>query len=171
MSTRAKPWGRVSILHKTRGFLMLYIMCFISRWPLTYRIIINRKELYDFYYTAITLTTEYNEYLHDLFVHMQVHLWRRPPNHSSDCFHKLEDVGNKTRCSLLCSGEIGSSAPRPHECCHGDVRPLETDERHWGHSKCTERCINWKWFLENNWKSTSWWNKSNWSWRHLLCTQ
>ncbi len=35
---------------------------------------INRKELYDFYYTAITLTTEYNEYLHDLFVHMQVHL-------------------------------------------------------------------------------------------------
>ncbi len=35
-------------------------MCFISRRPLTYRVIINRKELYDFYYTAITLTTGYN---------------------------------------------------------------------------------------------------------------
>ncbi len=36
-------------------------MCFISRRPLTYHviIIINRKELYDFYYTAITLTTGY----------------------------------------------------------------------------------------------------------------
>ncbi len=36
-------------------------MCFISRRLLTYRVInnINRKELYDFYYTAITLTTGY----------------------------------------------------------------------------------------------------------------
>ncbi len=33
-------------------------VCFISRRPLTYRVI-NRKELYDFYYTAITLTTGY----------------------------------------------------------------------------------------------------------------
>ncbi len=34
-------------------------MCFISQRPLTYRVIINQKELYDFYYTAITLTTGY----------------------------------------------------------------------------------------------------------------
>ncbi len=36
-------------------------MCFISRRPRTYCVIknINRKELYDFYYTAITLTTGY----------------------------------------------------------------------------------------------------------------
>ena len=41
-------------LERTRGFLML---CFIARRPLTYHVIIiniNRKELYDFYYTAIT---------------------------------------------------------------------------------------------------------------------
>ncbi len=58
-STRAKPRGWVAcILHKTRGFLMLYV--FISRRPLTRPCNINRKELYDFYYMAITLTTGYN---------------------------------------------------------------------------------------------------------------
>ncbi len=36
-------------------------MCFISRRPLTYRVIII-KELYDLYYTAITLTTLYKYY-------------------------------------------------------------------------------------------------------------
>ncbi len=41
------------ILHKTQGFLMLY---HDDPLPTVY---INRKELYDFYYTAITLTTGY----------------------------------------------------------------------------------------------------------------
>ena len=62
--------GRVAIyiVHKTRGFLMLHIiiiiMCFISRRPLTYRVITNnitQKELYDFYYTLLTLTTGYKD--------------------------------------------------------------------------------------------------------------
>ncbi len=37
-------------------------MCFISRRPLTYcviKVIQYRKELYDFYYTLVTLTTVY----------------------------------------------------------------------------------------------------------------
>ncbi len=58
---QARAWGRSSegelpcILHKTRGFLLyvfyitttLYLPCNNKN--------INRKELYDFYYTAITL--------------------------------------------------------------------------------------------------------------------
>ncbi len=49
-------------------------MCFISRRPRTYRvIIINRKELYDFYYTAITLTTGYKNYC-NLALSVSVHV-------------------------------------------------------------------------------------------------
>ncbi len=55
MST--KPRGRVAmyIAHKTRGFLMLY-MFYITTTPYLpcNNNNINRKELYDFYYTAIT---------------------------------------------------------------------------------------------------------------------
>ncbi len=49
------------ILHKTRGFLMLYVF-YITTTPYVpcNNKNINRKELYDFYYTAITLTTGYN---------------------------------------------------------------------------------------------------------------
>ncbi len=50
------------ILHKTRGFLMLYNYVFyITTTPYLpcNNKYINRKELYDFYYTAITLTTRY----------------------------------------------------------------------------------------------------------------
>ncbi len=48
------------ILHKTRGFLMLYVF-YITTTPYLpcNNNNINRKELYDFYYTAITLTTGY----------------------------------------------------------------------------------------------------------------
>ncbi len=48
------------ILHKTRGFLMLYVL-YITTTPYLpcNNKNINRKELYDFYYTAITLTTGY----------------------------------------------------------------------------------------------------------------
>ncbi len=48
------------ILHKTRGFLMLYVF-YITTTPYLpcNNKNINRKELYDFYYTAITLTTGY----------------------------------------------------------------------------------------------------------------
>ncbi len=50
-----------AILHKTRGFLMLYVF-YITTTPYLpcNNNNINRKELYDFYYTAITLTTGYN---------------------------------------------------------------------------------------------------------------
>ncbi len=60
-STRAKPRGRVAMyMNKTRGFLMLY-MFYITTTPYLScnNKNINRKELYDFYYTAITLTTGY----------------------------------------------------------------------------------------------------------------
>ena len=57
---QAQARGRVAcILYKTRGFLVVY-MCFISRRPLTYRVIKviqYRKGLYDFYYMLVTLTT------------------------------------------------------------------------------------------------------------------
>ncbi len=48
------------ILHKTRGFLMLYVF-YITTTPYLpcNNKNINWKELYDFYYTAITLTTGY----------------------------------------------------------------------------------------------------------------
>ncbi len=49
------------ILHKTRGFLMLYVF-YITTTPYL-PCNKNRKELYDFYYTAITLTTGYKDYL------------------------------------------------------------------------------------------------------------
>ncbi len=51
------------ILHKTRGFLMLYSVCVLYHddpyLPCNNNNNINRKELYDFYYMAITLTTGY----------------------------------------------------------------------------------------------------------------
>ncbi len=53
-------------------------MCFISRRPLTYCviiIIINRKELYDYYYTAITLTTGYKcTYSNILYTDVSSHI-------------------------------------------------------------------------------------------------
>ncbi len=52
-STRAKPRGRVA-MYKT-----LFVLYHDD--PLPIPVIINRKELYDFYYTAITLTTGYSE--------------------------------------------------------------------------------------------------------------
>ncbi len=54
-STRASC--HACILHKTRGFLMLYVF-YIPYLPCNNKNI-NRKGLYDFYYTAITLTTGY----------------------------------------------------------------------------------------------------------------
>ncbi len=55
-----RPRARACILHKTRGFLMLYVF-YITMTPYLpcNNNNINRKELYDFYYTAITLTTGY----------------------------------------------------------------------------------------------------------------
>ncbi len=62
-STRAKPRGRAAMyIDKTRGFLMLHVCVFyITTTPYLpcNNKNINRKELYDFYYTAITLTTGY----------------------------------------------------------------------------------------------------------------
>ena len=59
LCNRAKPRGQVAmyILHKTRGFLMLYVF-YVTTIPYL-PCNINRMELYDFYYTAITLTTGY----------------------------------------------------------------------------------------------------------------
>ncbi len=60
-STRVRPEGELPcILHKTRVFLMLYVF-YITTTPYLQcnNNNINRKELYDFYYTAITLTTGY----------------------------------------------------------------------------------------------------------------
>ncbi len=48
----------IILLHKTRGFLMLYVF-YITTTPYLLCNNINRKELYDLYYTAITLTTGY----------------------------------------------------------------------------------------------------------------
>ncbi len=55
-STRAS----CHVLHKTQGFLMLYVF-YITTTPYLpcNNNNINRKELYDFYYTTITLTTGY----------------------------------------------------------------------------------------------------------------
>ncbi len=49
------------VIDIARGFLMLYVF-YITTTPYLpcNNKIINRKELYDFYYTAITLTTGYN---------------------------------------------------------------------------------------------------------------
>ncbi len=69
-STRAKPRGRVAMYIAC----LRAIMCFISRRPRTYRVIINRKELYDFYYTAITLTTGYKLY-YNIFTSVHVHAY------------------------------------------------------------------------------------------------
>ncbi len=51
------------ILHKTRGYLMMYVF-YITTTPNHRRIKnnITRKELYDFYYTLVTLTTGYKIY-------------------------------------------------------------------------------------------------------------
>ncbi len=62
-STRAKPQGRVAMYNyciKYEDF-SCYNMCYITTTPylLCNNKNINRKELYDFYYTAITLTTGY----------------------------------------------------------------------------------------------------------------
>ncbi len=60
------------ILHKTREFLMLYVF-YITTTP-SYRLIINRKELYDFYYTTITLTTGQSS-LVVVYVHTLVNIF------------------------------------------------------------------------------------------------
>ncbi len=51
------------ILQKTQGFLMLYITT-TPYLPCN----INRKELYDFYYTAITLTTGYKRFYNNILL-------------------------------------------------------------------------------------------------------
>ncbi len=66
MSIQARARGRVATYIAKKHEDFSCYMCFISRRPLTYRVIIkniNRKELYDFYYTAITLTTGYKSWL------------------------------------------------------------------------------------------------------------
>ncbi len=53
-STRAS----CHVYYKTRGFLILYVFYITTTPYLPYNNKnINRKELYDFYYTAISLTT------------------------------------------------------------------------------------------------------------------
>ncbi len=53
------------ILHKTRGFLMLCVLYHNDPLPTVYPYLqcnqnnITRKELYDYYYTLVTLTTGY----------------------------------------------------------------------------------------------------------------
>ncbi len=62
------------ILHKTLGFLMLHVYVFyITTTPyLPCNNNINRTELYDFYYTAITLTTGYNTCIWSKIVHVAI---------------------------------------------------------------------------------------------------
>ncbi len=63
------------ILHKTRGFLMLYVF-YVTTTPYLpcNNKNINRKELYDFYYTAITLTTGY-KHTYSTCTSLWVHVW------------------------------------------------------------------------------------------------
>ncbi len=57
-----EPRGRVASI-KREDFSCYNYVFYIT--TLTYRVIkLNRKELYDFYYTAITLTTGYKPYIH-----------------------------------------------------------------------------------------------------------